>query len=348
MPGLLALALLLAAAVSTRPALAQGSNPGMIITNQDGEALQINARGNFALTEDMPGGFGEHSTVYSTGGASGSVSVANPEWNTVRPDGSTVSLGGASTNVDSRFLEPGHYILSNAGAVRVTDSAAGTSNASAVVAGAQLGIDVEDKTSPAILIKVVPQNSYQENSCAVKEEPLDVHPAADKTFGIHVLGPNFDPSLQAGRAPEPVSREKLVAAGRGGSGGTVQNTFNLDSRLDPSMPEGRLYVPEDVRCGLSVEYADNDPAQAVPGDPSSTYQPATRWYEVHCLREAGAEPEIVRDPATYIFRAPTDEVNGPVYAIVAYARDRTGNTTLVRIPVTVLAGSMAVKRIEFD
>lgn len=341
------LALVLWATVSTRAVLAQGTNPGMIITNQNGEALQVNASGNFALVEDMPGGFGEHSTVYATGAASGTA-IANPEWNTVGPDGSTQSLGGASTNVDSRFLEPGRYVLSNAGAVRVTDSASSTSSASSVMAGAQIGIEVADKTSPAILIKVVPQDSHQENSCAVKEEPLDVHPAQDKTFGIHVRGPNFDPALQGGRAPESVSRGGLVPAGRGASEGTVQNSFNLDSQVDPNMPEGRLYVPEDVRCGIDVEYADNDPAQAVPGDPSSTYQPVTKWYEVHCLRDSGSEPEIVRDPQTYIFRAPSDEANGPVYAIVACAKDRAGNTTLVRIPVTVLARSLAVQKIEFE
>ncbi len=111
-------------------------------------------------------------------------------------------------------------------------------------------------------------------------------------------------SQQQGQAAEPVSRRRVVSAANQGSDGTVQNAFNLDSGVSPSMPEGRLYVPEDVRCGITVHFADNDPAQVVPGDPSSTYQPPTRWHEVHCLRGPDAQPEIVRDPQTYIFGPP--------------------------------------------
>ena len=114
------------------------------------------------------------------------------------------------------------------------------------------------------------------------------------------------------------------------------------------MPEGRIYVPADVRCGIAVEFADNDPAKVVPGDSSSGYRPETKWHEVHCLRSPDAEPEIVRDPETYIFRAPTDDVNGPVYSILAHAEDRTGNMTLVRIPVTVFPVPFAVQRIEYE
>lgn len=356
----IALTLVLVAAVSSHPCLGQaasptgettassGGNPGMIITNQDGEALPLNERGNVSSEEDMPGGFGEHSTAYTAGSASTAVAIANPEWNTVGPDGSTISLGGGSTNVSSRFLEPGHYVMSNAGAVRVGDSTGNTSSSSAVAAGAQIGIDVEDKTSPAILIKVVPQDTYQVNSCAVKEEPLDVYPTQNKTFGIHLLGPNFDPALQEQRIPERVSRERIVPAANEAADGTVQNSFNLDSQLNPIMPDGRIYVPANVRCGITVDFADNDPAQAVPGDPSSTYQPETKWYEVHRLRGAAVEPEIEKNPETYIFRSPTNESLGPVYSIVAYAEDRTGNVSVVRIPVTVFTRPHAVQRIEFE